>query len=422
MHLVVVSTYPPRRCGLAAFTADLRAALRANLPHWRAEVHAVDREGLSYPPEVTGTLRQEEPADYRRAARRIAARRPDLVVIQHEYGIFGGPDGRDVCELAAGLRAHGVPYAVTLHSVLSAPTPGEREAVAELCRGAALVTCFTDTARRIAAAGGLADPGRIVVVPHGVPAGLGTAAGSVPDRTRGPLGPELARVLARVGDAPMLSTFGLLRPGKGVETAVRAMPAIVARHPDAHYLVAGATHPDTLRRGGESYRESLRALARDLGVAGRVRFVDAFLTEPELAVLLARTEVYLTPYRTAQQTCSGALTFALAAGCAVVSTSYPYAMDLLNPPGGPERGAVVPFDDPAALAEAASALLGDPPRLSATRAAAAEFGASLTWPAVGARFGAMFAAAALGWPARRPARRLATAHAAGPLPPAPIAS
>lgn len=421
MHLVFVSTYPPRRCGLATFTADLRAALRARLPHWRAEVYAVDREEMAYAPEVTGSLRQDDPVDYRRTAREIAARRPDLVVVQHEYGIFGGPDGREVCELAAGLSARGVPYAVTLHTVLSAPSAGERAAVADLCRGAALVTCFTDTARRIAAAGGLTDPDRTAVVPHGVPASLGTAAGGAPPGPDAPLGPALERTLAGVGDAVVLSTFGLLRPGKGVETAVRAMPAIVARHPDTHYIIAGATHPDTLRRGGESYRDFLRALARDLGVASRVWFVDAFLTEPEVATLLARTDVYLTPYRTAQQTCSGALTFALAAGCAVVSTSYPYAVDLLNPPGEPERGAVVPFDDPAALAGATSALLGDPPRLSATRAAAAEFGAGLTWPAVGARFGAMFAAATDG-PARRLARRAAPAQLAGPPPPAPIPS
>jgi glycosyltransferase involved in cell wall biosynthesis len=402
MHLVVVSTYPPRRCGLATFASDLRAALLANRPHWRVEVHAVDRDGLAYPAEVSGVLRQDDREDYRRAARRVAAERPDLVMIQHEYGIFGGPDGCYARDFADELRALGVPYAVTLHTVLSAPGPGQHEAVAELCRGAELVTCFTATARRIAAVTGMADPDRTAVVPHGVPASLGTAAGGAPVGPGGEVGPALGRALGTAGDGPMLSTFGLLRPGKGLETAVQAMPAVVRRHPDVHYVIAGATHPDTLRRGGETYREALRALARDLGVADRVRFVDAFLTEAELSVLLARTEVYLTPYRTAQQTCSGALTFALAAGCPVVSTCFPYAVDLLGPAGGPRRGAVVPFEDPAAFAEAVSALLGDPARLAAARAAAAEFGASLTWPSVGARFASALAAAA---PDRRPGRR-----------------
>jgi glycosyltransferase involved in cell wall biosynthesis len=287
-----------------------------------------------------------------------------------------------------------VPYAVTLHTVLSAPQSGQRETVAELCRAAAVVTCFTGTARRIAAVTGLADPNRTVVVPHGVPACLGTAAGGAPVGPGGAVGPELGRTLAAVGDAPVLSTFGLLRPGKGLETAVRAMPAVARRHPDAQYVIAGATHPDTLRRSGEIYRETLRAIATDIGVAERVRFVDAFLSQAELAVLLARTEIYLTPYRTTQQTCSGALTFALAAGCPVVSTRYPYAVDLLQPPRGPERGAVVPFEDPDAFAQAVSDLLGDPPRLAATRAAAAEFGASLSWPSVAERFASVLAAAA----------------------------
>ena len=400
MHLVVVSTFPPRRCGLATFAADLRGALHANEPRWQVDIHAVDRDGLTYGPDVSGTIRQDDPADYRRAARDIAAARPDLVVIQHEYGIFGGADGGYAGELAAGLRAHGVPYAVTLHTVLSAPTAGQRAAVARLCRDATLVTCFTATARRIAAVTGMADPDRTVVVPHGVPVCLATAPGGAPAGPDSPVGPVLRRTLAALGDAPVLSTFGLLRPGKGLETAVRAMPAVVACHPEVRYVIAGATHPETLRARGETYRDSLRALADDLGVAGQVRFVDAFLSEPELAVLLARTDVYLTPYRTTQQSCSGALTFALAAGCPVVSTRYPYAVDLLGQATGPPRGALVPFDDPAAFGEAVLELLGDPPRLTAARAAAAEFGATLTWPSVGARFVAAFAG---GGPPRPPA-------------------
>jgi glycosyltransferase involved in cell wall biosynthesis len=406
MHLVVVSTYPPRRCGLATFTADLRGALATSAAHWQVEVCAVDRDALAYPPEVVHVLPQDHRRAYRTAARALAARRPDLVVIQHEYGIFGGPDGDHVVELADELRALGQPYVVTPHTVLSAPRPGQRATLTELCRAATRVTCFTDTARRIAATTGMADLARTVVVPHGVPVVLGDPDGARP-------GPALRRALA-TPSGPVLSTFGLLRPGKSLETAIAALPAVVRRHPGLRYVIAGATHPETLRTSGESYRQGLAALAHELGVAGQVRFVDAFLSERELAVLLARTRLYLTPYRSPHQTCSGALTFALAAGCPVVSTAYPYAVDLLAPRGGPARGVLVPFDDPDAFATAVTDLLAHPPRLAAARAAARELGAGLTWPAVAARFAAVFAAAAAapppapGAPPRRPGHRPAS--------------
>jgi glycosyltransferase involved in cell wall biosynthesis len=388
MHLVLLSTYPPRRCGLATFAADLRAGLAIAAPRWRVDVCAVDRDGIRYGPAVTGTLRQDSRDDYRRAARTMAASGADLVVIQHEFGIFGGPDGGYLLELIDELAGFGVPYAMTLHTVLSAPTPGQAAVLARLCRGAARVTVFTGTARAIAAGSGVVDPERVAVVPHGVPGGLGRAVDPAAIR------PMVAEALAAVAGFRVLSTFGLLRPGKGLETVIAAMPEVVARHPDARYLVAGATHPETIRHSGESYRTGLLRLARDLGVAGQVRLLDSFLTEPELAALLNRTELHLTPYRSPEQTCSGALTFALAAGCAVVSTSYRYAVDLVTPPDGPACGALVPFDDPAAFATAVGDLLADPQRLAAARAAARRLGAGLTWPAVGARFAEVFAEAA----------------------------
>lgn len=392
MRLSVVSTYPPRRCGLATFTADLRAALATSVPHWQVDICAVDRDRLRYGPGVSQVLAQDDRDDYRRAARALASTGPDLVVIEHEYGIFGGPEGEYVLELADELRRLGQPYVVTVHTVLSEPDPLQRRVLAELCRHAHLVTCFTETAREVAARVGFADPARTVVVPHGVPVVLGQPA----DQAR--VGALLAETLSELAGRRVLSTFGLLRPGKGLETAIRAMPQVVQRHPDTCYLIAGATHPETVRSRGEEYRKDLAALADRLSVADRVWFVDAFLSEVELAALLQRTELYLTPYRTAQQTCSGALTFALAAGCPVVSTAYPYAVDLLAPSGGPPRGQLVPFDDPNAFAEAVLTLLDDPPGLAAARTAAAELGASLTWPAVGSRF----AAALTGALSRRP--------------------
>jgi glycosyltransferase involved in cell wall biosynthesis len=179
-----------------------------------------------------------------------------------------------------------------------------------------------------------------------------------------------------------------------LETAISALPAVVERHPDVRYVIAGATHPEVVRQSGEEYRRSLIALASELRITAHVRFVDAFLSEADIAALLAGTDLYLTPYRSPDQTCSGPLTFALAAGCPVVSTSYRYAMDLVTPPDAPARGALVPFDDPAAFAAAITELLGDPERLTEVRESARKLGTELTWPAVGARFASMFADAA----------------------------
>jgi glycosyltransferase involved in cell wall biosynthesis len=410
MQLVLLSTYPPRRCGLATFSADLLAGLRASVPDWRVDVCAIDRsvaggDGATarprYGPEVTVRLEQDDRADYRRAARAVVASGADLVVIQHEFGIFGGPNGCYLLEFTDELAAHGIPYAITLHTVLAAPTVGQAGVLARLCRGAAQVTVFTGTAREVAIASGVVDPDRLAVVPHGVPPVLVRPAETRPAETRlagvqaAGIRPAVAEALAAVAGYRVLSTFGLIRPGKGLETVIEALPEVVSRHPDVRYLVAGATHPEVVRRSGESYRTGLAELAGRLGVAGHVRFVDSFLTEPELAALLHRSELHLTPYRTPEQTCSGVLTFALAAGCAVVSTSYRYAVDLVTPPDAPPRGVLVPFDDPAAFAAAVGDLLADPVRLAATRAAARQAGAELSWPVVGRRFAAVFSAAAV---------------------------
>lgn len=390
MHLVVLSTYPPRRCGLAAFTEDLRTALAERVPHWRVEVCAVDRDDLRYGPEVVTRLRQDDPADYHRAAGTVAATGADLVLIQHEYNIFGGQDGDYLLRFTGELDRLGLPYVVTLHTVRTSATDSQRRVMRSLCRNAARVTGFGQAAGRIAVEAGWVAPQRFVSVPHGVPAPMFNPL--APQSA----GPALAGALAGLAGARVLSTFGLLRPGKGLETAIEALPQVVAQYPQVRYVVAGATHPETLRRSGEQYRQRLTALARDLGVAAHVRFVDSFLTEADLGVLLGQTEIYLTPYRSPEQTCSGALTFALAAGCAVVSTAYRYARELV-PPGA---GVLVPFDDPAACGAAISALLADPARLHAARQAARAAAASLSWPAVGERFAGVFAAAGQQRPVR----------------------
>lgn len=387
-RLVMVSSYSPRRCGLATFTCDLRAALSIAAPGWRVDVAALDRGGLRYGPEVLTTIRHDDVADYRRAATLIDAAGTDLVVIQHEYGIFGGPDGRHVLALAAELYHRGVPYVVTLHTVVSSPTDGQEAVLRQLCATATAVTVFTPGARTVLTARGVAARVPVGVVPHGAPVVLRERGRSIPPTSR------VRPVLPGTGGAdPVLSTFGLIGPGKGLEQVIAALPTIVARHPRARYVIAGATHPEVLRTAGEAYRDGLVTFAGRLGVAEHVQFLDAYLSDAELAELLAHTTIYLTPYRGVEQACSGTLAFALVAGCPVVSTPYRHAQELLVPHRGTAPGVLVPPDDPAALALAITGLLDDPARLSAVRDAAHSLGGELTWPSAAARFADLYTAA-----------------------------
>ncbi|NUP46018.1 MAG: glycosyltransferase [Catenulispora sp.] len=384
IRLAIVSTYPPRRCGIATFSRDLAVALADAAPDVRVEISALDRDGLTYPATVRTVIRQDERPDYGAAARELAASGVGVVVIQHEYGIFGGLDGAWITEFAAELHRLGVPYLVTLHTVLSSPSQSQAGTLFRLCRDAVGVTVFTETARRLAVDTGIVPPDRIVHVPHGAP----------PPGSGGAVRPEVAAALEALRGRRLLSTFGLISPGKGLETAVAALGRIAERHPDVTYLIAGSTHPEIARQEGEHYRDRLMLAVKGADLQDRVAFLDTFLSDAEISAVLARTEIFCTPYRSREQISSGALTFALAAGCPVVSTSYFYAEDMLA--GG--AGITVPPEDPEAFAEALHTLLSDPDRMRRARDAARTRGSALHWTAVARRFAGIVRAAA----ARRP--------------------
>ncbi len=368
MRVGIVSTYPPRPCGIGTFTHDLRGALLGADPGTEVDIVALSRdEHGADAPEVVASIRQDVRSDYSAVARTLTSRGTDVVLVEHEYGIFGGVAGSFVTSLADGLAQ---PLVVTLHTVLSEPSVRQAEALRALCHRATLVTVFTDTARSMLLDFRLVPPERVRVIPHGAPTAL------LPDALHAPR-PAVERLEGRT----VLSTFGLIGSGKGIEVAINALPAIVAKHPEVLYLVAGNTHPEVVKHEGESYRLSLERLVRDLDLTEHVHFLDRFLTIDELAVLLGSTDLYLTPYRSREQIVSGALTFAVVAGCPVVSTPYRYAEDLL----ASGAGVLVPFDDPAALSAAVLGLLDDPAALATARAEARRVGAGLTWPAVGAR-------------------------------------
>lgn len=377
MRVGLVSTYPPRACGIGTFSRDLREALLRTDGVSAVDLVAIVREDdVDEAPEVVTRIHQDQRGDYAAAARVLERRGNDVVVIQHEYGIFGGHEGVHIVSLAAELRQ---PMVLTLHTVLSAPSVRQAETLRALCERAALVCVFTETARRMILDARLVSPERVRVVPHGGPTELLPGPDADARLARPPHRPGTPASRMIGADRTVLATFGLISPGKGIEMAIAAMPAIVARHPTALYVIAGQTHPEVAKLHGEEYRISLERLVRDLDLADHVVFDDRFLNMDDLSSMLAATTIYLTPYRSREQIVSGALTFAIVAGCPTVSTPYFYAEDLL----ASGAGVLVPFDDPAALAEAVIGLLDDPQRLERTRSEARRVGAELAWPEVG---------------------------------------
>jgi glycosyltransferase involved in cell wall biosynthesis len=376
LRTAIVSTYPPRACGIGTFAADVRTALLGVDGIARVEkVVVVNEPSRPQRPGLVATISQAVRGDYVRAARILGRLDVDVVLLQHEYGIFGGRDGEYVASLAEGLSQ---PLVVTLHTVLSQPTPHQAEVLTALCRQAELVIVMTDTARRLLVEGGTCAADKVRVVPHGAPPVLERRAGEyLVKRALGE--PTSAYEMSRRPENRfLLSTFGLISPGKGLETVIEALPAIVERHPEVLYVIAGRTHPDIARREGERYRRTLEQTVLDLGLEDHVEFDERFLTIEEIADLLATTDVFVTPYREREQISSGALTFGIAAGCAVVSTPYWYAEDIL----ASGAGTIVPFADPAAFAEAICAYMEQPERLVAARLEARRIGAQLAWPSV----------------------------------------
>ncbi|WP_425145044.1 glycosyltransferase [Deinococcus sp.] len=357
-HVVLIGNHVPRQCGIATFTADLAQAI----PAQRVSVVAMNDAGVyDYPPEVALSIDQSDLDAYVTAARRINALNPDVVCVQHEYGIYGGPAGSYLLTLLRGLDA---PIVTTLHTVLETLSAAQQAVFEELCALSAALVVMSVRAQDILTRQGV-PASKIRLIHHGVPDI--DLDGRAEKRRLG------------VQDRPLLLTFGLLGRGKGLETAIRALPAVVAAQPDALYLILGATHPHVLRHEGEAYREELWALARELGVEAHLRMDNRFVSLADLKSYLAAADVYLTPYPNPAQITSGTLAYAVGNGKAVVSTPYWYAEELL----ADGRGILTPFGDSEAMGRAAAALLSDPERRRELGARAARFGEAMRWPAVG---------------------------------------
>lgn len=364
LAVALVGTYPPRRCGIATFTHSLATAITNAEPRSTRSVIAITDAGEhDYPEEVRYRVRQGSLADYARAAEFINYSGAAIVSLQHEYGIFGGDDGAYVLDLLAALR---VPTIATLHTVLERPSRPQRALIQRVAGHCATVVVMSEFAADLLRRSYEITTANIRVVPHGIPA----VALRNRDRLKAGFG---------VANAPMLLTFGLLGPSKGIEIVLRALPRLVRAVPNLRYFVVGATHPHVLRREGEAYRTSLERLAEELGVRSHVVFRDQFVTDDELDAYTQAADIFVSPYHGEAQVTSGALSYAMGAGAAVVSTPYWHAKELL----ADGRGRLFPFGDAAALGDVLEELLSVPAELERLRAVAHAHTRPLVWPRIG---------------------------------------
>ncbi len=361
-----VSTYPPTECGLATFTFALREAIAGfrGTDEGLDVVSLVDRPNPATPPEVVYQHRTGDRASLTRAVEILNAR--DIVLLQHEYGIFGGQDGVEVLDLLSTLD---VPVISTLHTVLSKPGYRHRMILERVVDLSDLVIVISDTARQRLAFRYDVDPDKILHIPHGARTSLA--------------GPSLAR-----GSRPVVLTWGLIGPGKGLETAIEAFTELNTLDPLPRYRLVGGTHPKVRAAQGDAYLDGLKSEAARLGLESVVEFDSRYLDVDELARTVRAADIVLLPYESTDQVTSGVLVEAIAAGKPVVATAFPHAVEMLS--GG--AGLTVPHHDSHAMAIALQRILTDPDTAIRMAGVARAEGAGLLWPAIAARYEAAMAA------------------------------
>lgn len=354
--ITFLSSYPPTSCGLATFTLALREAIASERGSETGlgVVSLVDSRPSESRSEVVYEHVNGNHASLLGAIDVLNSF--DTVFVQHEYGIYGGPDGNEVIDLLSGLE---VPVIATLHTVLSRPTRSQRSILATVAALADQTIVMSETACRRLVDGYEVDPKKVRIVQHGAPTNLG--------------GPSLA-----AGTRPVVLTWGLIGPGKGLEMAIDAFAGLADLRPLPRYLILGKTHPKVQARHGNAYLESLSARVHDLGLDDMVEFDNRYLDTDALAVAIRQADLVLLPYDSTEQVTSGVLVEALAAGKPVVATAFPHAVELLR--GG--AGIVVPHDDPNGLTAALRNVLTDAPLASRMAKQARQIRSEVFWPAI----------------------------------------
>ena len=371
--VLFLASFPPRECGIATFTKDVVNSFDHAYGS-SSHIIAVDEPGgefRRYPARVIGRFSQNDRHTYERIANVIASQPADILNVQHEFGLFGGERGEWIIDV---IRKCGKPVVVTMHTILPDPDEQMLRVTRDLCEAAHAVVSLSQTGRQLLIDVYGVDPEMIHVIHHGVP--------NVPFMPTGP-----AKATFGIGQRTVISTFGLINRGKGLEYAIEAMQPVVERHPEALYLILGQTHPVVRRQEGESYRESLVARIDALGLRHNVKLVDKYLDDEELLAYLAATDIYLTPYLNPVQIVSGTLAYAVGCGKAIVSTPYLYALELL----ANRRGFLCDFRDAESISTSLLALLDDPALRRSVERRAYRFGRQMTWPNVAREYERVFA-------------------------------
>jgi glycosyltransferase involved in cell wall biosynthesis len=388
LRIAVIGNYLPRQCGIATFTTDLCDAIAVEFGAAGVFVVAVNdpQARYSYPARVRFQITESDLSSYRAAADFLNSSNVDLVCLQHEYRIFGGRAGSHVLRLLQSLK---MPVVTTLHTVLREPDVDQLVVLQEIAaRSDRLIVMSGHSSQFLQEVFGV--PGeKIDRIPHGIP--------DLPFAERAPY-----KELLSTRGKTVLLTFGLLSPNKGFENVIQALPRILSRHNDVVYIIAGATHPHVRRREGDRYVLQLQALAKALGVEENVVFHNRFVSSQEMFSLVGSADIYVTPYRHEAQAVSGTLAYALGAGQAIISTPYWHAAELL----GDGRGALVPFEDPAAIAHTAIELLDNDAARQAMRKRAYVYARHMVWNQVAQSYMRAFVRAC--------ASRVQTAHVAFP--------
>ncbi len=363
-RIAVIGNYLPRHCGIATFTTDLCSAISAEYGTARLLALPVNdtEEGYDYPDRVRWSLAQDDVNSYQEAAAFLNFNNIDMVCLQHEYGIFGGPAGSHILHLLRGLK---MPVVTTLHTVLREPNPDQLLVMEQIAQLSDRLIVMSQLSSQFLQEVFKVPGSKIDMVPHGVP--------DLPF-----LDPNFYKDRFGVEGKAVLLTFGLLSPNKGIENVIQALPQILSKHKNVVYIVAGATHPHILRREGDNYRASLQALAKEIGVESQVIFHNRFVNPEQMVEFIGAADIYVTPYRHEAQVVSGTLAYALGAGKAIISTPYWHAIELLDD----RRGALVPFQNPNAIANKTIELLNTPAIRHAMRKRGYLFARDMVWKRV----------------------------------------
>jgi len=368
MKLAYIGTYPPRECGIGTFTENLAHSMLENGKEVKEiMVFAMNDhdQRFPYPPEVKLSINQEQQTDYLEAANYINLSGADACILEHEFGIYGGLSGIYILPLLHRLK---IPLITTLHTILDTPTYTEKAILKEICKMSDKVVVMSHKAIHFLVEIYDVPKEKIILIEHGVP-----------DIH---FDKQESRKEFKLNEKKLLLTFGFIGRNKGIETVIKALPQIIEKHPEVLYIVLGKTHPNVLRHSGEEYRNYLQVLIKSLKLNDHVLLLNEFIDENELFKYLSACDIYITPYLSEAQITSGTLSYAMGAGCAVVSTPYWHAAELLTE----NKGRLFDFNDSDGLSEVLNELLENPDNLNEIQENATEYGQDITWPKIGQKY------------------------------------